>query len=269
MKIGLIGYGRMGKSFVEGILRSNIIDKKSIFIYDINEEKLKIAKEDGLIVKKSLSELENCDIIIIAVKPKDYNQLLDDMKDKINTNPLIVSFAAGIKISYIESKLGENAKIVRVMPNICTSIGEAVSAIIFNKNVKENEKLIINKIFENLGMVILLENEDLIDVITGLSGSGPAYFFLIMKSMVELGKKYGLDENIAIKLVAQTCKGAGALVLQSKEDLDKLIRMVATPGGITEEALKIMISRDIMNIIHSSISTAIEKAKLIHQNISK
>jgi pyrroline-5-carboxylate reductase len=267
MKIGLIGYGRMGSSFMKGILRSNIIDRKSIFVYDTNEERLEIAKEEGLIVKKSLSELMDCDVIIIAIKPKDYSKLLDDMRNKINTNQIIVSFAAGIRISYIESKLGKNAKIVRVMPNICASIGEAISAIVFNKNVEENEKLIINKIFEGLGIAILLENEDLMDAITGLSGSGPAYFFLIMKSMIELGKKYGLDENIAKKLVAQTCKGAGALVLQSKENIDELIRMVATPGGITEEALKIMISKGIIDIIHNSISNAIEKAKTIEKSI--
>ncbi|MCC6012893.1 MAG: pyrroline-5-carboxylate reductase [Candidatus Verstraetearchaeota archaeon] len=269
MKIGLIGYGRMGVSFIKGLLRNNVIDSKSIFIYDINEERLKIAEKNGLMTIKSLSELKNCNIIIIAIKPKDYNQLLDNIKNEINPNSIIISFAAGIRISYIESKLGENTKIVRIMPNICASIGEAVFAILFNKNVKEDEKLIINKIFENLGMVIPLENEDLIDVITGLSGSGPAYFFLIMKYMVELGKKYGLKEDIARKLVAQTCKGAGLLVLQSKEDFDELIKMVATPSGVTEEALKIMISRGIKDIIYDSISTAIEKTKLIHSNISK
>ncbi|MEM4706026.1 MAG: pyrroline-5-carboxylate reductase [Candidatus Methanomethylicaceae archaeon] len=256
MEIGIIGYGRMGSAIAQGIYKIGIIPK----IYDIDEGKRMKAKNEGMKVVNFLSELSDCSIIIIAVKPKDFNEVLEEIKKYLN-NKLFISIAAGVSISFIESKLGKNAKIIRIMPNIAASIRESTSVLIYNKNVKEEDLELIKNIFGNIGMLLIIDNEELMDVITGISGSGPAYFFFIMKIMTEICEEFGLSKEIARKIVAQTCKGAGMIVLNSREDFQSLINMVASPGGVTEEAIKFMISNNFQEIFKNAIYNAIKKSK--------
>ncbi|MCX8170269.1 MAG: pyrroline-5-carboxylate reductase, partial [Candidatus Methanomethyliaceae archaeon] len=207
------------------------------------------------------SDLNVCDIIIIAVKPKDFAMVLEEIRKNLDGNKIFISIAAGITISFMESKLGKNAKIIRAMPNIAASIGESISILIRNANVTNDEINLARRIFESVGMVFFIDDENIMDVITGISGSGPAYFFLIMKIMTELGEEFGLSKEMARKLVAQTCKAAGILALNSKEDFQSLINLVASPGGTTEEAINVMISKGLPEIFRNAIIAAIEKSK--------
>lgn len=257
MEIGIIGYGRMGSSLAKGMARAGIIPT----VYDLDESKISKAKEDGIKSVKFLSDLNKCNVIIIAVKPKDFAIILEEIKKNLNGNKLFISIAAGITISFMEFKLGKNTKIIRAMPNIAASIGESISVLVRNANVTDDEINLARRIFESVGIVLIADDENILDVITGISGSGPAYFFLIMKIMSEIGEEYGLPKEMSRKLVAQTCKAAGILALSSKEDFQYLINLVASPGGTTEEAINVMISKGLQEVLRSGIIAAIEKSK--------
>lgn len=262
-KVAIIGYGRMGSSLIKGILKSGTLCQESIMVYDINENRLALANEEGLITTTSLSNLRSSDVIILTVKPKDMPPLLEAIKDEFryDKKPLVISIAAGVRLSYIESKLWEGSRVIRVMPNIAAQIKESASVFVRNKNVTGADLVFVRSLLEGIGLAFMVEDESLLDIVTGISGSGPAYFFLLMKLMVEIGKKYGLDPELAKMLVAQTCKGAGELVLRSRMPFDQLIMSVVSPGGTTEEALKVLKARGLEEIFSEAISAAIEKSK--------
>ncbi len=265
LKVGVIGYGKMGLSLVKGALKSGTLSKEHVIIYDSDEKRSSLAREEGLKTADSLSEFASCRVIILAVKPKDIPLLLEDLKNIIkktpDPKPLVVSIAAGVRLSYLAATLGEDSRLARVMPNIAASVNESVSVVVPNNKTTEEDLKLIKSTLEGVGLVFMLTDESLLDVVTGISGSGPAYFFFLMKVMEEVGRKYGLDEKLVRIIIAQTCKGAGEMALISKEPLEQLISAVASPGGTTEEALKIMNSRGFQTIISDAISAAIEKSK--------
>ncbi|MEM4157722.1 MAG: pyrroline-5-carboxylate reductase [Candidatus Methanomethylicaceae archaeon] len=265
LKISIIGYGRMGSSLINGALRFGAITPDSVLVYDTDTNRSKLARERGLNVADSLSEVAHSNIIILAVKPKDMPSLLENLGEIIRRSsspkPLFISIAAGIRLSTLESALGEGSRIVRVMPNIAASVNESSSVFVPNRMVTDEDLEVVKSILESVGLVFILHDESLLDIVTGITGSGPAYFFLLMKVMEDIGIKYGLDRDLIRQMVAQTCKGSGEMALRSKESLEMLIGAVASPGGTTEEALKIMNSRGFTEILSQAISAAIEKSK--------
>lgn len=264
-KVGIIGYGKMGSSLIRGALKSGILKKDCLIIYDSDEKRTQIAKYEGMMTADTLAEFVSCRAIILAVKPKDMPPLLDNLKQILKNapdpKPLIISIAAGVRLSYLASALGKDSRIIRVMPNIAASVNESVSVFVPNEKTTEEDIEFVNSILEGVGLSIMLKDESLLDVVTGLSGSGPAYFFLLMKAMEEVGKKYSLNNDLIRMIIAQTCKGAGKVAQVSKEPLDQLINSVASPGGTTEEALRVMNSRGFSAIVYEAISAAIEKSK--------
>jgi pyrroline-5-carboxylate reductase len=262
MSLAVIGYGKMGSSLIKGALKSGLIIPKDTKVFDTDDERANLARKDGLVVVEKLDSIAGSDAVLLSVKPKDMGELLDRLKPIITAgSTLFVSIAAGVKIAYIESKLGKGSRVVRVMPNIAASVNEAASAFTANRWVKDADLLFIGSILKGVGLAYWLDSEDMIDSVTGISGSGPAYFFKLMKAMEEAGKKAGLSEKLARSLVAQTCKGSGALALQSDQSFDQLISAVASPGGTTEEALKVMASKGFSETVTGAVSAAIEKSK--------
>jgi pyrroline-5-carboxylate reductase len=262
MSLAVIGYGKMGSSLIKGALKSGLIIPGDTKVFDTDGERADLARKDGLVVIEKLDSVAGSDAVLLSVKPKDMGELLDKLKPIITaSSTLFVSIAAGVKIAYIESKLGEGSRVVRVMPNIAASVNEAASAFTANRWVKDADLLFVGSLLKGVGLAYWLDGEDMIDSVTGISGSGPAYFFKLMKAMEEAGKKTGLSEKLARSLVAQTCKGSGALALQSDQSFDQLINAVASPGGTTEEALKVMDSKGFSETVTGAVLAAIEKSK--------
>lgn len=262
MSLAVIGYGKMGSSLIKGALKSGLIIPGDTKVFDTDGERADLARKDGLVVIEKLDSVAGSDAVLLSVKPKDLGELLDKLKPIITaSSTLFVSIAAGVKIAYIESKLGEGSRVVRVMPNIAASVNEAASAFTANRWVKDADLLFVGSLLKGVGLAYWLDGEDMIDSVTGISGSGPAYFFKLMKAMEEAGKKTGLSEKLARSLVAQTCKGSGALALQSDQSFDQLINAVASPGGTTEEALKVMDSKGFSETVTGAVLAAIEKSK--------
>jgi len=265
IKIGLIGYGRMGSSLIDGIVRFGSIAPDFVLVYDTDPKRSALAKEKGLKIANSISEIVSCDVIILAVKPKDMPLLLKNLawatRNLLVQKPLFISIAAGIQLSTLQSALGEDSRIVRAMPNLAASVNESSSVYVPNCKVTSKDLEVVKSILESVGLAFMLQDESLLDVVTGIVGSGPAYFFLLMKVMEEIGVKYGLDRDLVRRMVAQTCKGSGKMALLSKEPLEQLISAVASPGGTTEEAIRIMNSKGFAEIVNQAISAAIEKSK--------
>jgi pyrroline-5-carboxylate reductase len=262
INFGIIGYGKMGSSLIRGAIKSGLLYAPSIKIFDMDSAKAEIARKDGLNPVNSLAEVSYSEAILIAVKPKDMPELLDTLKPLISaTKPLIITIAAGIRLETYASRLGEGARVVRVMPNIAASVNEAASVYVLNKWVSTTDATFIDALLNSVGRAFKLQDESMIDAVTGISGSGPAYFFYMMKALEAAGKKVSLPEDLVHVLVAQTCKGSGALALGSDLSQDQLITMVASAGGTTEEALKVMDAKGLSATMIEAVVAAIEKSK--------
>lgn len=259
---GVVGYGKMGSSLVKGALNCSLLSTKNTIVYDLNGARIEVAKREGLYTVESLAGIVGSDSILLAVKPKEMPNLLYKLKALIPAgSALFISIAAGIKIASIESKLGEGSRVVRVVPNIAASVNEAVSVFVPNHWTRASDIKFVASLLKGIGMAYRLDNESMIDAVTGISSSGPAYFFLMMKALEDVGKRSGISDDLVRSLVSQTCKGAGTLALRSNDSFDQLIKSVASPGGITEKALRVMESKGFSQTVIEAVFAAIEKSK--------
>ncbi|MFH1317348.1 MAG: pyrroline-5-carboxylate reductase [Candidatus Woesearchaeota archaeon] len=261
MKIGIIGTGKMGKAILESVL--GIEKPEDLFI---NDKNLDYAKQIGEELKVSVVDIkqmiEKCDTLIIAVKPQDLEELsqqIGNIADK-----LIISIMAGIKISVLKEKL-KSDKIIRVMPNLCCLVKEASSAYTCSEDVSEYDIENAERILSSFGSVIKVE-EELIDAVTGLSGSGPAYVAKFVKSLSNAGINQGLSEEQAYRLALQTVFGTGKLLKEGKIKADELIEMVSSKKGTTEAGMNVLNDSDFDEIIMRTVSEATERSKELGKN---
>lgn len=265
ISFSIVGYGKMGSSLVKGALNSGLFSTKNTKVYDLDSARIELAKREGLSIVESLAGVVGSDSILLAVKPKEMPKLLYELKALIPAgSALLISIAAGIKIASIESRLGEGSRVIRVMPNIAASVNEAASVFVPNRWTRASDIKFVASLLKGIGVAYRLDNESVIDAVTGLSGSGPAYFFLMMKALQDAGKRSGLSDDLVRSLVSQTCRGAGTLALRSNDSFDQLIKAVASPGGTTEEALRVMESKGFSQTVIEAVVAAIEKSKKIN-----
>ncbi|MDD5457968.1 MAG: pyrroline-5-carboxylate reductase [Phycisphaerae bacterium] len=262
-RIGFIGAGNMAEALIRGIINSGLVKPADILISDLQTERL-----DELCAKYSVSRTENngllagqVDTLILSVKPQNFSDVLKEIAIAIKEGTLLVSIAAGIKIKKITDSLG-NVAVVRVMPNTPALIGEGMSALFANKKAKEKLDG-AQKIFDAVGKTVIVENEELMDAVTAVSGSGPAYFFLMAEEMIKAGIELGLTPQQAAELVLQTAKGAAMLAIEKKqtESVADLRKKVTSPGGTTEAALKVLEECDFGNAMRSAVKKAADKSR--------
>ena len=262
--IGFVGSGNMAEALIKGIVAAKIYAPENVFISDIRTERLELlAEKYGVVPVASNAELAaKAKTVVLSIKPQNMADALGSIKDSIGVETLVISIAAGIKVAKIAGVLGDMA-IVRVMPNTPALIAEGASALFAN----EQAKSLLDKalsIFSSVGRAVVVENEDLIDAVTAVSGSGPAYYFLLMEEMVKAGVKLGLPEDVAKDLVLQTAKGAGLLAVEadkSNESPAELRRKVTSPGGTTEAALKVFADGKISELISAGITRARDRGR--------
>lgn len=261
MSLGVIGYGKMGSSLIKGALNSKLIAAKETRVCDSDAGRLQLATQDGFTVVGGLKELSCSDAILLAVKPKDVPAVLQELRALILPGKcLILSIAAGVRLASLEAGLGAGSRIVRLMPNLAASVNEAAAAFVANRWALATDIAFTEAVLNGIGLSFKLDDESMLDAVTGISGSGPAYFFLLMKAMEGVGRSFGLPDELVRSLVAQTCRGAGSLALKTDMPFDQLISAVASPGGTTEEALKVMESNHFSQTAIDAVSAAIEKS---------
>jgi pyrroline-5-carboxylate reductase len=233
-KIGVIGTGKMGAALIRGIINSKVVTSTNIHASDVYEHGLEeLRKELGINVSTDNKQtILNSDIIILAVKPQILKTILAGIKDSVTSDKLLVSIAAGVSLTDVESGLESGSRVVRVMPNIAATVAEAASGVCPGTNASINDAEIALEIFRLVGSAIVVP-EHLMDAVTGLSGSGPAFIFPVIEAMADGGVYEGLDRQSALILAAQTVLGAAKMVLETRIHPEELKDMVTSPGGTT------------------------------------
>ncbi|MHC4677358.1 MAG: pyrroline-5-carboxylate reductase [Planctomycetota bacterium] len=262
--IGFIGSGNMAEALIKGIIGAGLYTPENVFVSDVRAERLSLLSESyGAVPVQSNAKLAaKVDTVVLSIKPQNMTDALNSIKEAIDSETLVISIAAGIKVANIAAALGDMA-IIRVMPNTPALIGEGASALFANERAEPLlEK--VTSIFTSVGKAVVVDNEDLIDAVTAVSGSGPAYYFLLMEEMIKSGVKLGLPENVAKDLVLQTAKGAGMLAAaadKNGESPARLRQKVTSPGGTTEAALKVFTEGKIGELISAAITRARDRGR--------
>ncbi len=265
-KISVIGGGNMGEALVVGMLSGKLARAEDITLHDILEERLEYFRNKYRVnVSKDLpAAIETADIVILAVKPQNMESVLADIADD-DGDRLFISIAAGITLRFIEEHMGDKTRAVRVMPNTPALIGEGAAALAAGKKATESDMKAARRIFDSLGITVVVE-EELIDAVTGLSGSGPAYGFIIIEALANAGVSQGLEAETALKLAAQTMLGAARLCLAGDKTPAQLTEMVTSPGGTTIEGIKALRAGKINETLAAAVEAATKRSKELGGN---
>jgi pyrroline-5-carboxylate reductase len=261
-RIVFIGCGNMGEALVSGSLRSGLISRDKVLVTDIRPERLEyIKKKEGVsVLENNRQAVEQSEVIVLAIKPQVMGKVLSEIKDAVTGDKVIISIAAGITTRFIEETLGREVAVVRVMPNTPCLVKTGASGISPGKYAGEEEEAIAEQMMEGVGIVVKVP-EEMLDAVTALSGSGPAYIFYIIESLIKAGIEMGLSEEEARKLVAQTVLGAGRMVMETEESPQVLREKVTSPGGTTEAALKYLEGKGFQEILISAVKEACKRSK--------
>lgn len=237
--LAFIGAGNMARAIIGGLI-SNGYPANKIWASEPDAERLSDLTSQGLQTTTDNNQaVMAADAVILAVKPQVLKPVTEAMKGAVQaTQPVIISVAAGILSTSIDRWLGGNTAIVRCMPNTPALVGTGASGLYANSQVSEEQRAAAETILKATGITLWVDEESQLDAVTAVSGSGPAYYFLVMESMIEAGKKLGLSEEVATQLTLQTALGAAQMASSSDVDPAELRRRVTSPNGTTEQAIK-------------------------------
>jgi pyrroline-5-carboxylate reductase len=269
-KIGIIGTGNMGEALIDGLLHSRSSVPENIICSDVKKEKLKSVREKYGITSKTNNPdvVKASDIIIYAIKPQIMTKILKETADYLDSSKIIISIAAGVPLSAIESCLNKELRLVRVMPNIAAFVREGASAIAPGSHASEGDLKIAKAVFDSVGKSVIIE-ESLMDAITGLSGSGPAYIFLIVDALADAGVKMGIARDDALFLSSQTVLGAAKLLMDTKEHPGKLKDKVTSPGGTAIAGLHTLEEGGLRTTLINAVEAATNRAKELGEMMKK
>ncbi|WIF94019.1 pyrroline-5-carboxylate reductase [Caminicella sporogenes] len=260
-KVGIIGCGNMASAIIGGIIQSKLISPENVIVSDRDYAKLElISKKYGIKITKDNTEVANfSDILILAVKPYIHDVILEEIKNNVKSDTVVVTIAAGIDINYIETKLGQTVKVIRTMPNTPALVRQGMSALCANKNVTNKELENAVKIFESFGKVEIID-EKLMDFIPAISGSSPAYVFMFIEALADGGVASGVPRDKAYKMAAQAVLGAAQMVLETGKHPGELKDMVCTPGGTTIEAVSSLERNNFRGAVIEAVKACNDKA---------
>jgi len=261
MKVLVIGAGNMGLTYSEGMAQSPLLNRRKLMIHDISAKTIELLRKnkDFDVFEKIEDCLPTADIIFIAVKPYHCEELFEEIKPMVNNSQIFVSLMAGITIEKIQNLL-EVKKVIRTMPNLPAKVGKGVTSFTASDEVSRVELLMIRNLLDTTGESIYVKNEDFINKSTGISGSGPAYIFYFMQSMLEAAKKMGFSDNDSKVLVSSTFEGAVTLFNDSDLSPETWMDRVASKGGTTRAALDSMDDNNVKELIKEAAFAAFNRA---------
>lgn len=268
--IAIIGAGNMGTSLLRGILNSKLAPHNKIIASGTHSARLEKLGSKWK-VNHSLDNKQAVqfgDIVMLCVKPYTIGKVLDEIKSVLRADQLLISIAAGVTIDSIQRRIGMDNPIVRAMPNIASTVDEGATAVSFGKSCNEEHQRIAISIFEAVGEVVVVEEHQL-DAVTGLSGSGPAYIYMVIEALVDGGVKMGLPRDVARKLAIQTVLGSAKLVKESNLHPAILRDQVTTPGGTAINAVHELESHGLRSMLINAVATATLKSKELSETINK
>jgi pyrroline-5-carboxylate reductase len=262
--VGFVGAGNMGEALIHGLLHGHLCRPEQIICSDVRPERLKAIRETSGVKTTSHNTevVKQSDIIILAVKPQIMKEVVLEIAKYLDLSKLIISIAAGVPLDAIEACARKDLKLIRVMSNICVSVREGVSAIAGGKHALKEDLMMAKTIFDSVGKSLFIE-ENLLDAVTGLSGSGPAYIFLIIDALADAGVKVGLSRDDALILAPQTVLGAAKMLIETGEHPGKLKDMVTSPGGTAIAGLHTLEGGGIRTTLINAVEVATERSKAL------
>lgn len=257
MKLGVIGCGKMGTALVQGAIRAGVVKSGEVIGTDLIAAAARNFSEiTGARTTADISEvLRASDVILLCTKPQDIHAALVDFKPDTSSGKLLISIAAGVRLVDIENKAPESVRVIRTMPNTPALVGKGAAAYCLGSRCREGDEAVVVSLLDAVGMAVLIP-EKLMDAVTGLSGSGPAYVYLMIEALADGGVMAGLSRADAVRLAAQTVSGAAEMVLRTGDHPAKLKDMVTSPGGTTIAGLSVLEGRNIRSALIDAVMAA-------------
>ena len=267
--IGFIGAGNMAEAMIRGLLRGPDFEAASIFASGPREERMRELREKyGIAAGTDNLEPAAADIVVLSVKPQILSRVLDQVGSAIRADALVISIAAGVPVASIQGRLAGGTRVVRAMPNTPALVDAAATAIAGGEHARESDLAEAKKIFDAIGLTVVLEESQL-DAVTGLSGSGPAYVFLILEALSDAGVKVGLSRRTAQLLAAQTVLGSAKLLLETNEHPGRLKDMVTSPGGTAITGLHTLENGGVRTTLMNAVEAATRRSRELGEALQK
>ena len=260
-KIAFIGGGNMAKSLIGGLINKGFSSRYICVSDPVKENLDQLNRKFGIATALDNSiAAKDVDLMVLCVKPQILESVCKELQASLNQTPPAISIAAGIPLSLLMDWLGENTPIIRCMPNTPALVQSGAAGMFANQKVDKKLRNLAEEIFNAVGLCCWLEKEEDIDLVTAVSGSGPAYFFLFMEAMEKVAIDLGLDQEISRKLVIQTVSGAAKMAVESDMNPTELRTCVTSPGGTTEKAVNAFLEGNIIGLFNKAMSKALERA---------
>ena len=265
-RLVFIGAGNMAEALVRGLLKAGLCTAESIRVTDVDRERLSHFESSYNVagLDNNAEAVKAADIVVLAVKPQVIPDVLNGIKKHLSADALTVSIAAGVTTRNLEAMLGKGKRVIRVMPNTPALVGAGASAFCCGKDATENDARLIEALFQSVGVVVRLD-ESLMDGVTALSGSGPAYVFYLVEAMLEAAREMGLEQETARALTIHTIKGSARLLSETGLEPAELRRRVTSKGGTTEAALEMLDKARVQETLVAAIKAAQNRSKELSQ----
>ena len=260
--IAFLGAGNMAEALVKGMLRAHVAEPGEIICSDRAEERgPELIERYGIqFTSSNLDATQKADIIVLSVKPQIMNKLLDEVAPALNDRKLVISIAAGVPIAAIERKVGHGVRIVRTMPNTPALVGGGATALSAGEHATPEDLRQARKLFDAVGKTVVVD-EPLLDAVTGLSGSGPAYIFLVIEALSDAGVKVGLPRAIAQDLASQTVLGSAKLLIETRKHPGRLKDQVTSPGGTAIAGLHTLEAGGLRTTLMDAVEAATKRSQ--------
>jgi pyrroline-5-carboxylate reductase len=267
--IGFVGAGNMAEAMIRGLLRGKVFAPGQVTASAPREERQReLAEKYAIHVTKENREAAAQSIVVLSVKPQILGKVLDEISDSVRAEALVISIAAGVPVAAIQAKLRTGTRVVRAMPNTPALVDAGATAIARGEHAQESDLEDAKRIFDAVGLTVVLD-ETLLDAVTGLSGSGPAYVFLILEALSDAGVKVGLSRRTSQLLAAQTLLGSAKMLLETNEHPGKLKDMVTSPGGTAITGLHTLEHGGVRTTLMNAVEAATRRSRELGENLLK
>jgi pyrroline-5-carboxylate reductase len=269
--IAFIGCGNMSRSLIGGLIANGVKTERLLATDPDAGQRQNITQQFGIRTLADNNEaVANADVIVLAVKPQVMHKVVSDLAEAIQDRPrLVISIAAGIRLDALTEWLGKPGAVVRVMPNTPALIQAGAAALFANKQTTDVQKNTAEAMMRSVGTAIWVDSEELMDTVTALSGSGPAYYFYFMEAMEKAAVSMGLNNEQARLLTIETALGAAKMALLSDSDLAELRQQVTSPGGTTEQALNVFKEGKLEELVYAAMNAAKQRSEELSQSLGK
>ena len=267
--IGFVGAGNMAEAMIRGLLRGQVFTPKQVTASAPREERQReLAEKYGIRATGDNREPARQSIVVLSVKPQILSRVLDEISGTVSAESLVISIAAGVPVAVIQSKLRPETRVVRAMPNTPALVDAGATAIARGEHARESDLEDAKRIFDAVGVTVVLD-ESLLDAVTGLSGSGPAYVFLILEALSDAGVKVGLSRRTAQLLAAQTLLGSAKLLIETNEHPGRLKDMVTSPGGTAITGLHTLEHGGLRTTLMNAVEAATRRSRELGEALLK